>query len=97
MTTKKKTRRAPDRSGHGETLVDSAVAATIELGHAAESFQDSLSHVQNARKKGRSVTKRVGRAASAAKKKAVDMAKRVVKRPQKKTRAKKAARSRAKR
>jgi hypothetical protein len=60
-------------------LVGAAVAATVELGHAAESLQESFDHVSKARQKARPVTKKVAGAAKKAKKAVANTAKRVMK------------------
>lgn len=72
--------------------MNAAVEAAVELGHAAESLKDSMSHVGEARKKGRAITKKVGRAVSKAKKKVIGAAKRVIKkRPKVRSRKRRAA------
>lgn len=69
-----------------------AVAATAELGRAAESLQESLGHVGQARKKGRAITKRVGKTALRAKNAVVGAVKKTARKvTRKRTRSRKAA------
>jgi len=78
MATKtKRTSRAQSRKPKG--LIGAAVGAAVELGHAAESLQESFDHVSKARREGRPVTTKIARTAKKAKKAVVNTAKRVMK------------------
>jgi prefoldin subunit 5 len=78
MATKTK-KSSSARSKKPQGLVGAAVAATVELGHAAESLQESFDHVSKARQKARPVTTKVARTAKKAKKAVASTAKRVMK------------------
>jgi hypothetical protein len=58
--------RSRTKTGNSSGLVSAATEAVVELGHAAERFQESLRHVSKARRKGNPVTDRAKRAGSKA-------------------------------
>jgi hypothetical protein len=66
----KKTSRKTRKTGTQKKnkFVDAAVAATVELGKAAESFQNSMEHVQAARRKGAPIAASAKRTVKAARK-----------------------------
>jgi hypothetical protein len=81
MATKKTSAKSKKTSSKSKSsgFVDSAVEATIELGHAAESLKDSFDHVGKAREKGRAVTSKVARTAKSATRAVTNTTKKVFK------------------
>ncbi|HEV3245079.1 MAG TPA: hypothetical protein VG102_01860 [Candidatus Paceibacterota bacterium] len=64
MVKKHSTRSITKKSGRqgGGGITNAVMEAAVEIGHAAESFKDSMTHVQKARQKGKRAVEPIRRA-----------------------------------